>query len=756
MRNKKAIGLHWDIAILAFLISVGILMYYISSMHIPKIGEFSLKVIKSLENSNNIPITIKVIMKEIGKKTTDQFGSNRVFTLKSYCYNPLNIPPPYYSPVPVSIDSLPKPTTYRESLTGKTFSPPSWLSSKRRNVKCLVDTAELGNYYWEAFDKKYRNDFSPKRVKNLNLDFNYRYSVEKEDNKFFIKSITDNKLEVPIKFTEANREEQIGKAYFNPSSKILVNYSFDEVTIYSVYNPVSEIVEYSHIPSKEVCILSRDCGANCQNVTEWAKIAYTPPKYYKIKKNPCNMYYHCVEPADARDDFGNYYACKDSYPNGNRNYLCEGECLPYCSSLEQDYVTVTDTEDITAEEPNGRVVKVAKPGRSDETVVIDTDDNTECAEFSCDNYVSCAALSTTTCGCPIGYRNPISQILQTNACEGTGASPDCINLDCTKDTEYESAYSPTSCKERACDMYGLPCGDAISCSNLYGGCPSPNDKTCLCSSLLNPNACEGDCYCRCSNGQEAPCGADEGWVDETGKGCGDIATDETTDCSWNEKPQKREYDPTTCKDTEYRCDNRDISECPCTGNWVDESGKGCGDTTSDGLNDCSWNEKPQIKEYTENCEPTEYRCDAKSLDECACTVGSWTDTGGCGGTRGDYVTCNWNEKPQSRTYSPTACHSTEYRCDSRTSSECPCVPVTPCSSLGCGKTDSCGTYCGDCPSCNTNCGACRYPENCDYDGDGDASDGQRSCSGGKETLSGGVCVCGYGGCSVSCGNCQSI
>lgn len=669
MRNKKAIGLHWDIAILAFLISVGILMYYISSMNIPKIGEFSLRAIQSLENSNNIPIAIDIIMKEIGKKTTDGFDTNPIFRLKSYCYDPLNIPPQDYSPVIVSPDSLPMPTTYRDSLTGKTFSPPAWLS-KRRNVKCLVNAEELGNYYWEAFDKKYRTDFSPKRVKNINLDFNYWYSVEKDGTNFFMKAMTDNKLEVPIKYSEFTREKQIGKFYLNPSFKIFVNYSFDEETVYS---DSASGVEY-RIPSKEVCILSRDCGANCQNVTEWAKIAYTPPKDYKIKKNPCNMYYQCVEPLDAYDNFGNKYTCKDSYPNGNTNYLCEGHCLPYCSALNP--ATVPDTDEITADDLNEMVVDVTKPDTSVERVVIDKNGNTECTEFSCNNYVSCADLSSATCGCPI----PL--IPQTNACEGS----DCINLDCTKDTGYETDYGvSTSCQERGCGNYGYidvpSCVTATSCL-MYGGCPSGN--SCLCSSTLN--ACEGDCHCI------------EGvWVDD-GE-CGGIAGDGITDCDWNEKPQIKEYDPTTCHDPEYQCD-------------------------------------------------------ARTLDECPCNAGSWTDTGGCGGIRGDGVTCSSDKKPQIKEYTQD-CQPAEYRCNYESS--CTCVPTTSCADLGCGKTDSCGTYCGACPpppSCKTNCGECGYPQACDYDGDGDASDGQQYCSGGKEELSGNSCTCVYGGCDVSCSTCQ--
>src|SRR3989344_5410055 len=129
MFDKKATGLYWDAAMLALVISVGMLIYYSANTNVPKIGEFSLNAVKALENGNNIPITVEIAMEELNKASTDNFDNNKAFKLKSYCEN----------------------AVYKNSLTEKQFTPPAWLS-KRAEAKCLVDGEELGNYYWEAFD----------------------------------------------------------------------------------------------------------------------------------------------------------------------------------------------------------------------------------------------------------------------------------------------------------------------------------------------------------------------------------------------------------------------------------------------------------------------------------------------------------------------------------------------------------------------------------------------------------------------------
>jgi len=83
-----------------------------------------------------------------------------------------------------------------------------------------------------------------------------------------------------------------------------------------------------------------------------------------------------------------------------------------------------------------------------------------------------------------------------------------------------------------------------------------------------------------------------------------------------------------------------------------------------------------------------------------------------------------------------------------------CIPTTPCSALGCGKTDSCGKYCGDCPSgcvvkipCSVlgcgktdNCG--KYCGNCGkspFCGDG-ILNGDEECDGEAGVTEGYICT----------------
>lgn len=289
MYNKKALsGLKWIFLLISFFISVGILYFQIFTANIPKIGEYSVGVIKSQEKRNNLPIIMERLLTDLNENTINEFDENRVFTLKSYCEE-----------------------DYKQSLIDKTFNPPTWLS-KRDNVKCMIDESELIKYYEEAFEEDY-NQFKSKDFSEIDLSFSditYTSSVEKENDDFFNIVKTDDKFEFPINIRDGREKKQVGKFYLNPSFKIPVGYPFDD-------------------ENKEVCILSRDCGATCNdiiNIFDNDKINIFDDENLgsenplKIKEFSCNEYFDCNE--GPRDDFGNEFLCEDGT-------LCNGRC-PDC------------------------------------------------------------------------------------------------------------------------------------------------------------------------------------------------------------------------------------------------------------------------------------------------------------------------------------------------------------------------------------------------------------------------------------------
>ena len=159
-----------------------------------------------------------------------------------------------------------------------------------------------------------------------------------------------------------------------------------------------------------------------------------------------------------------------------------------------------------------------KPIPITSNLIIDSDASTTCTDYQCNNYLSCGSASS--CGCSAA----------ANACKGS----DCQTLHCSRDTGFESKTGiNTECKDQ--------------CSK-YRDCASTN--LCACDSGLG--ACQGSCYC---NPKE--------WKN-TG-GCG-AQREDNVQCEWNEIPQKREYNPSTCSSPDYRCELQPVEVCqlPCT------------------------------------------------------------------------------------------------------------------------------------------------------------------------------------------------
>ena len=89
MFNKKAAigGLEWDALLFATLVIIVASIYFVYSVDLPKVGEISLEMIKTLEKNSRITIIIEGFMKWINEKTIPILNGNKIFILKSYCEN---------------------------------------------------------------------------------------------------------------------------------------------------------------------------------------------------------------------------------------------------------------------------------------------------------------------------------------------------------------------------------------------------------------------------------------------------------------------------------------------------------------------------------------------------------------------------------------------------------------------------------------------------------------------------------------------
>lgn len=440
---------------LAFGLAIGIFYFTSGTTSVPKIGETSLALAKSLERGGNIPVTIEFIMKEINKEAINEFDSHEIFDVRSYCNDIIE---------PI----------YKDSIIDKNFIDTGGVlgvPGKERN--CFVDEDDLQVYFGETFNEVFPNSRSSLIFGDLDLsNTDYTaFSIGQYASGVYFNDIrTTNGFEVPITKRKDNVEKQIGKFTMKPSFRIPIGYDFDN-------------------PNKEVCIFSSDCRATCDDVID----KYDGIFIFAKTEFECDTYYDCAEAALATDDFGNKYSCTDD--DGNPAFLCTGSCQPFCSgnppkTIDEDAGTVCkdyscrDYLDCSSTGTCG-CDENACIGNDCDTLHCDRDSefedefniNTQCLD-TCSPLKYNDCREATTCACDSGV-----------ACEGTctcdcdwvdvgGCGGTVGNLEC----EWNEVPQTLSCNPSGCNS-GNKC-DARD----ENECPSPPEPE-----PIPLNSCEGRC-----------------------------------------------------------------------------------------------------------------------------------------------------------------------------------------------------------------------------------------------------------------------
>ena len=489
MMDKKALGLHWYIAALAFIISMGILAWGNINTKIPLVGQFSAATAHALENGNNIAIEVEGIMRQLNTEASISYEKHKVFALDSYCNDTFD----------GDKDGITQENTkYKDRLlaanpsfkTPKSGEPNHFTA--REEVKCYAAEEEFMKYYEEAFNAEY-SSFKSATWKNLNLDFssiNYASEIIKEENgekRYFNLLTTDNAFIIPITMEDKDGIKNIGSFTVKPNSKI------------EIPNPANRPFD-----GHEVCIFAADCGANCHDVIE-----RNPRGDYVLRENAipaskCGAYYDCITPVDQ---FGDEFSCSRNLGDPPSPLLCKGSCSPYCSqALTPPPAPDATGADYTDSSVWAYAVDDVNTHHPDLTVPSKT---TLCKEFSCSTYMDCGNVGANTCACSSqngGF---------TNACTGNN----CMTRNCNRDVEYEARY--ISGERTICLSTSGSGGYATYCG-AYGNCqPTSGLNSCSCDADLtdcvgltsDPN---GVCYCKSTTSYpgwylrgECPCGVVE-------------------------------------------------------------------------------------------------------------------------------------------------------------------------------------------------------------------------------------------------------
>ena len=286
MFNKKSMGLHWFMLLIGLFMAIGILMYSTIQYKLPQVGEYSFSMLRTFEKNSRVPVIIEEIGEGINENTIRNFDNNKVFGLKSSC-----------DPELAYINKIKE--TF-EDVNGKLG-----ISGKTRN--CFIDEDDSMELFGEAFEKRLAFEFG-----NLNLEIsNARYtsSVEKrsvEEGVEYFNTVNAD-VEIPIITDKVKNKKQIGKFSMNPKFELPVDYDFGSV-------------------NNEVCILSVDCGADCNDVRG---AGYGG----EIKEETCGYYNNC---RSVIDDFRIPYPCP-----GATFSFCEGIC---CDDHDYDLKCGETTE----------------------------------------------------------------------------------------------------------------------------------------------------------------------------------------------------------------------------------------------------------------------------------------------------------------------------------------------------------------------------------------------------------------------------
>jgi hypothetical protein len=471
MANKKAfMGIKWFFLGFACLISFGTALFFIATANLPIVGEYPVAVASSLEEGTSIQSTLDSIMHQLHKEANESYEKNPhvIFTINSYCtdINDANQDGNFIDDTDYKVRLRNNPSDLRDDEsfiddTGILSNLPSNLGKERR---CHVDEDDLMEYYAEYFEQEYES-FRYWNWPGLGFDLReteYTSEMEKDQNtdEYFLTIKTTNGLKIPISMVKKGKEKIIGEFVVAPDFKFR-----------------TENLETYPFEDTEICILSRDCGATCNEVMEKYPSGERDYNGYEIidegtisvNENTathleCERYYDCETPLD---DFGKTFKC-------DRGVLCEGACLPFCAVIDTNLVT-------------------------DDSLGNQNSDITQCVEFSCGTYMDCSY--TGTCGCPDPSAGQPPGSLDS-ACIGN----DCRTINCATDSEFEGKIRKiTSCQQEECSYYDRgTCDDASSIN-----------PTCECK-LGEGFACVGECSCKvqrqgtnsCSN-SNIDCGFNE-------------------------------------------------------------------------------------------------------------------------------------------------------------------------------------------------------------------------------------------------------